>query len=81
MLRSLNAYDEMANLMVAGIAPEQLIEYEIPAHLIERYEVLVEKEKNESLSLEEKSELDSLLMINQVISSAKLMAMKKLAAA
>lgn len=81
MLRSMSAYDEMANLMVTGIKLEQLIEYEMPTHLIERYEALVEQEKNESLTPKEKSELDSLLMINQVISLAKLMAMKKLAAA
>lgn len=81
MLRSMSAYDEMANLMVSGMEPEQLIEYEIPIHLIKRYEALVEQEKNESLTPEEKSELGSLLMINHVISLAKLMAMKKLAAA
>lgn len=81
MLHSINAYDEMANLMVSSIAPEQLIAYEIPTHLIERYEILVEKEKNEYLTPAEKSELDSLLMINHVISLTKLMAMNKLAAA
>lgn len=78
MLRSLN---EPAHLMVSGIDSERLIAYEIPRELIERYQILVEKEKTESISTEEKSELDSFMMINHVISLAKLMAMKKLAAA
>jgi hypothetical protein len=81
MLTSINAYDEMAYLMVSGIEPERLIAYEIPSHLIERYQMLVEKEKDGEMSVQEKSELDSLLMINHVISLAKLMAVKKLAAA
>mgnify|MGYP001206221729 CR=1 FL=1 len=81
MLRSINAYDEMAHLMVSGMDPELLIAYEIPEYLVERYLVLVDMEKAGEISTEEKSELDSLLMINHVISLAKLLAMKKLAAA
>lgn len=81
MLRSIGAFDEMAKLIATGIDPEQLIAYEIPSHLVERYTFLVDKEKNDEISVEEKNELDSLLMINHVISMAKLMALKKLAAA
>lgn len=71
----------MARLVTKGIDPEQLIAYEIPSHLVERYTFLVDKEKNEEINAEEKSELDGLLMINHVISMAKLMALKQLAAA
>mgnify|MGYP000529202525 CR=1 FL=1 len=81
MLRPLNAYDEIVHLMVSSIDPERLIAYDIPVYLIDRYQILVEKEKAEAITIEEKSELDSLLMINHVISLAKLMAIKKLAAA
>jgi len=81
MFSQINAFDEMANLLASGIEPERLIAYEIPLGLIERYQFLVDKEKNEEVSTSEKSELDSLLMINHVISMAKLMALKKLAAA
>ncbi len=81
MLRQANAYDEMAHLMVSGMDPERLISYEIPEYLVERYQILVDMEKAGAISPAEKSELDSLLMINHVISLAKLMAMKKLAAA
>jgi len=81
MLRPVNAYDEMAHLMVSGMDPERLISYEIPEYLVERYQILVDMEKAGEISATEKSELDSLLMINHVISLAKLMAMKKLAAA
>ncbi|WP_353482007.1 hypothetical protein [Haliscomenobacter sp.] len=81
MFSQVNAFDEMANLLASGIEPERLIAYEIPLRLIERYQFLVDKEKNEEVSTSEKSELDSLLMINHVISMAKLMALKKLAAA
>ena len=81
MIRHINAFDEIASFMASGMDPERLIAYEIPGSLIERYEVLVEKEKNDKISSEEKGELDSLLMINHLISLAKLMAMKKLAAA
>lgn len=81
MLQPNSAYDEIANLMVSGMDPERLIAYEIPAHFVERYQILVDKEKSGEISDEERSELDSLLMINHVISLAKLLAMKKLAAA
>jgi hypothetical protein len=81
MFSQTNAFDEMANLLASGIEPERLIAYEIPLRLIERYQFLVDKEKNDEVSTSEKSELDSLLMINHVISMAKLMALKKLAAA
>ena len=81
MLRQVNAYDELAKLLASGLNPEQLISYEIPFQLIERYQFLVDKEKNSAISNEEKSELDSLLMINHVVNLAKLIAMKQLAAA
>lgn len=78
---SKNAFDEIANLLASGTNPESLISYEIPQYLVNRYEMLVEKEKEGGITEEEKRELDSLLMINHVISLAKLIAMKKLAAA
>ena len=81
MFSQISAFDEMANLIASGTDPERLIAYEIPEQLIDRYQFLVDKEKNNEVSAAEKSELDSLLMINHVISMAKLMAMKKLAAA
>ena len=81
MLGQISAFDEIANLIASGIDPERLISYEIPAHLVERYQILVDKEKNEEISSAEKSELDGLLMINHVISMAKLKAMKRLVAA
>lgn len=76
-----SAFDEIARLVASGIEPEKLMAYEIPAYLTEQYIILVAKEKAGSLSIEEKNELDGLLMINHVISMAKLMAIKKLAAA
>jgi hypothetical protein len=81
MSASKNAFDEIANLLASGTDPESLISYEIPQHLIDRYQMLVDKEKGGAITQEEKNELDSLLMINHVISLAKLIAMKKLAAA
>lgn len=76
-----SAFDEIARLVASGIEPEKLMAYEIPAYLTEQYIILVAKEKAGSLSIEEKNELDGLLMINHMISMAKLMAIKKLAAA
>jgi hypothetical protein len=76
-----SAFEEIARLMASGIEPEKLMAYEIPAHLVDQYLSLVAKEKEGSLSPGEKSELDSLLMINHVISMAKLIAIKKLEAA
>ena len=81
MLRQITAYDEMARLLASGLNPEQLISYEIPLQLIDRYQFLVDKEQNATITQEEKNELDSLLMINHVVNLAKLIAMKKLAAA
>ncbi|MBX2929868.1 MAG: hypothetical protein KF852_18685 [Saprospiraceae bacterium] len=75
-----SAFDEIARLVATGIEPEKLMAYEIPAYLTEQYIALVAKEKAGSLSIGEKNELDGLLMINHVISMAKLMAIKKLAA-
>lgn len=76
-----SAFDEIARLMAAGMKAEYLIAYEIPPAYIERYLVLVDKEKDGLINEEERRELDALLMINHVISLAKLMAMKKLEAA
>ena len=75
MVVQTTAYDEIANLMASGIAPERLIAYRIPVELLARYEYLVEKEKSGLATPAEKSELDSLLMINHIISLAKLRAM------
>lgn len=81
MVSKLNAFDEIANLMVAGMNAEWLISYEIPPKMLRRYEFLTDKFKAEGLSVEENNELQSLLMINQVISLAKIRARRKLAAA
>lgn len=81
MTKAPNVYDEMARLMAAGMKTEELIAYEIPASFTERYEVLVAKEKEGHIREEEKHELDALLMVNHIISMAKLMAMKNLEAA
>ncbi len=77
----MNPLDEIANLMVSSMPPEKILAYEIPQQLIERYVSLVDKEKNNQISEEDKIELDGLLVVNHVISMAKLMAVRKLAAA
>lgn len=76
-----SAFDEIARLMATGIKAEELIAYEIPSAYIERYQILVRKEKDGIIDEEERRALDALLMINHVISMAKLMAVKKLEAA
>ncbi|MFN0036274.1 MAG: hypothetical protein ACKVUS_14515 [Saprospiraceae bacterium] len=81
MVSQLNAFDEIANLMVAGMNAEWLISYEIPPKMLKRYQFLTSKLKSDALSVEENNELLSLLMINQVISLAKVRARRKLAAA
>ena len=54
MIRHINAFDEIASFMASGMDPERLIAYEIPVSLIERYEVLVEKEKMRKSPLKKK---------------------------
>ena len=81
MVTQFNAFDEIANLMVAGMNAEWLISYQIPPKMLERYQFLTDKLKSDNLSVEENNELQSLLMINQVISLAKVRANRKLAAA
>lgn len=81
MVASLNAFDEISNLMVAGMNSERLFSYQIPAAMLERYQFLTEKLKADNLSIEEHNELLSLLMINQVISLAKIRMTRKMAAA
>jgi len=81
MVAQFNAFDEIANLMVEGMNAEWLISYKIPPQMLDRYQFLTDKLKAGNLSVEENNELQSLLMINQVISLAKVRANRKLAAA
>jgi len=73
MITQLSAYDELAELMVS-MNPAKIIEFKASPALQQRFEELVEKEKNGVVSTEEKSELDRILMVNHVINLAKIRA-------
>ena len=79
MIAHLDIYDEIAELM-ANLDPDKIIRFKISAPVQQRFEDLLEKEKTEGLSPDEKYELDRIMMIDHLISLAKLRARRQLAA-
>jgi hypothetical protein len=80
-MRKSKALDEMIDWMVESIPTEKLINFKATEKTSRRVEELIFKEKNETLSPEEKSELDHYMTLEHVFRVAKSLARKKLQAA
>ncbi len=63
-------YDEVANFM-ATMNPEKVIAFNPCEANQNRFDVLLDKQKQKQLSLEEKNEIEYYLMLNRIIGVAK----------
>ncbi len=65
------AYEEIINFLAAGITSQSLVDFQVSDTVKERVSDLIFREKNEGISLEEKSELDSYLILEHLLRLAK----------
>jgi hypothetical protein len=72
-------YDEVIEF-IAGTSPEKVIAFRPSAKMQERVSALIFKEKNQSLTAVEKSELDNYLVIEHLMRMAKARAFQMQAA-
>jgi hypothetical protein len=67
-------YDEVANFM-ATMNPEKVIAFKPSEANQNRFDLLLDKQKQNKLSAEEKSEIEHYLMLNRIIGLAKAQAL------
>jgi hypothetical protein len=67
-------YDEVANFM-ATMNPEKVIAFKPSEANQNRFDVLLDKQKQNKLTTEEKSEIEHYLMLNRIIGLAKAQAL------
>ena len=67
----MKAYEEVIDFIGAGFAPAQLIAFQPSSAVNERVAELILREKETSISPEERSELDHYLQLEHLIRMAK----------
>jgi hypothetical protein len=72
-------YDEIIDFLAAGTTPETLVEFQLSDNIKEHVGDLIFREKNSSLTTDEKSELDQYIMLEHILRMAKARAHKNLA--
>jgi len=75
----LSVYDETADFM-AGMNPEKVVAFKPSPANQERLDFLLDKQKEQGLTQNEKSELEHYLIVNRIIGLAKARAISLLAA-
>ncbi len=65
------AYEEVIDFIAAGTTPKSITSFQPSAAVKERVADLIDREKNNELSAEEKSELDHYMMLEHLIRLAK----------
>jgi hypothetical protein len=68
------AYEEIIDFLAAGITSQSLVQFQVSESVKERVADLIFREKNEGISLDEKSELDHYLVIEHLLRLAKIRA-------
>lgn len=66
-------YNQLADIL-AKLEPEKVLELAAPPSLQNRFEVLVEKSRNEDISSQEKDELNHFIVLERLIRLAKIKA-------
>ncbi len=80
MVAQISIYDEIS-AFIASMNPEKVIAFK-PSHTNQgRLDLLLDKQKDTGLSIEEKSELEHYLIINRIIGLAKARAINLMKAA
>lgn len=65
------AYEEIIKFIAGGTTPQSLIDFQPSEEVKERVLDLIFREKNETLSLDEKSELDHYMLLEHLLRLAK----------
>ncbi|MDZ4763994.1 MAG: hypothetical protein SGI73_05525 [Chloroflexota bacterium] len=69
--------DEVLNFLAAGVTPEQILAFR-PSEIVDaRAHYLLERNRNQRLTLEEREELDEFAHINQFMTMLKIRARKQ----
>ncbi len=68
-----SVYDQIAEL-IATLPPAKVLALRPPQEVVNRFEVLVEKSKNDQLDATEKDELDHFVVLERLIRLAKIRA-------
>jgi hypothetical protein len=72
-------YDEIIDFLASGTTPQSLVEFQLSDNVKEHVGDLIFREKNSSLTSDEKSELDQYMMLEHILRMAKARAHKNLA--
>jgi hypothetical protein len=70
-MNSVKAYEEVVDFIAAGTTPQNVIDFRPSEAAQERLEKLISREKEGSLSSEEKFELDHYLQLEHLMRLAK----------
>jgi hypothetical protein len=68
-----SVYDQIAEL-IATLPPAKVLALRPPQEVVNRFEILVEKSKNDQLDVTEKDELDHFVVLERLIRLAKIRA-------
>jgi hypothetical protein len=68
-----SVYDQIAEL-IASLPPARVLALSPPTEVVNRFEFLAEKSKNNQLSIVEKDELDHFIVIERLMRLAKIRA-------
>ena len=79
MVQSLSIYDEVATFM-ASMNPAKVVAFKASEAHQTRLDLLLDKQQNEGLTADEKSEIEHYLMLNRIIGLAKARAINLLSA-
>lgn len=80
MVAQTSIYDEIS-AFIASMNPEKIIAFKPSSTNQDRLDVLLDKQKNTSLNLDERTELEHYLIINRIMGLAKAQAFKLMKAA
>ena len=72
-------FDDILGFLASTPTPEQISAFEPPESLQQRLSNLLERNRTDTLTTEEQTELDEFLRMNRFMSRLKLRARKKLA--
>lgn len=71
MMSALRAYEEIIEFIAAGTSPQNVVAFRPSERAKERVADLIHREKTDSLSPDEKSELDHYLQLEHLMRLAK----------
>ena len=77
MIATASIYDEISSF-IASMNPEKVVQFHPSSTQQDRLDDLLDKQREEGLTADEKNELEHFLIINRIIGLAKARAMKML---